>query len=236
MRRALAFVLLAACGPAEAQEVAIPEVIYPKLVGKAPSAAGFVPKGWKLERQQSGDLNGDGRDDLLLVLRQDDPKNLISDASFSENPVNTNPRMLAVAFAGKSANSYRLALQDHELIPRITEPVFDDVLQDEGTAIKQGSFTVALFAFSDTIRTPTYQFRYQHKRFELIGYEEFSSNRFSGKTVATSANYLSRKVEISLGPIENDTSTTSTKKLKPAPLLSIGDIGDGLQFTPLTLD
>ena len=55
MRRALAFVLLAACGPAVAQEVAIPEVIYPKLVGEAPSAAGFVPKGWKLERQQSGE-------------------------------------------------------------------------------------------------------------------------------------------------------------------------------------
>ena len=215
-----------------AQEVVIPDVIYPTLVSEAPDVAGFVPKGWKLDHQQSGDLNGDGLSDLMFVLIDDDPKNFVSDASFSVNPVNTNPRILAVAFADKS-KAYKLVLQNHTLIPRIIEPMFEDPLQKDASLISNGSFTIAFYGFGGTIWQPQLQFRYQHNKFELIGFEDSRVERNSGTTVSASVNYLTHKIEITTGSIENDISKTVTKKLKKAPLLTLEKIGSGLDFNPL---
>jgi hypothetical protein len=94
-----------ACGAAAAEDdPAIPAVSYPALAGHAGSAEDFGPPGWPLESKVSGDLNGDGRDDLVLVLRGNDPRNLI-DARERGGPqsFDTNPRILAVALANAGA-------------------------------------------------------------------------------------------------------------------------------------
>ena len=58
------------CGPAAAEgEPAIAAVSYPALVRHVRSVEGFVPMEWRIEIKRSGDLNGDGRDDVALVLR-----------------------------------------------------------------------------------------------------------------------------------------------------------------------
>jgi hypothetical protein len=232
LTRLSAILVLAMSMDSIAQEIAIPEVTYPTLAGEASDVAGFVPKGWKLDHQQSGDLNGDGLADVMFVLIDDDPKNLVSDASFSENPVNTNPRILAVAFADKSG-AYKLALQDHTLIPRIIEPMFEDPLQKDASVISNGSFKIAFYGFGGTIWQPQLQFRFQHNQFELIGFEDSRVERNSGTTVSTSLNYLTHKVEITTGSIENDVAKTVRKKLKSAPLLTLQKIGSGLDFNPL---
>jgi hypothetical protein len=219
--------------PAAAQEVAIPDVSYPKLVAEAADLQGFVPKGWKLDHQQVGDLNGDKLDDLMFVLIDDDAKNLVSDKSFSENPVNTNPRILAVAFSEKS-RTYKLVLQNHTLIPRIVEPVFEDPFQKDDSVITNGTMKISLYAFGSAIWQPVLQFKYRNRQFELLGYEGTISDRFSGVTTGTSVNYLTGRVEITTGSIENDETKTVTKKLKMAPLLKLQDIGSGLEFEPLS--
>ncbi len=227
-----AICLLVMATPAVAQDVIIPEVTYPTLVAEASSAEGFVPKGWKLDHRQSGDLNGDGLDDLMLVLIDDDPRNLVSHESFSENPVNTNPRILAVAFAEKS-KAYRLVLENHTLIPRIVEPVFEDPFQKDGSVVSNGTMKISLYAFGSAIWQPVLQFRYDHGAFELIGFEGNVSDRFSGVTTGTSVNYLTGQAEITTGSIENDATKKTTRKLKKAPLLKLQDIGSGLDFSPL---
>ena len=82
MRLPLLITLLLTALPAVGQELRIPPVDYPVLPASATSAAGFVPAGWRIEQQLSGDLNGDRRDDLVLVLRQQDPRNIVEHDGF----------------------------------------------------------------------------------------------------------------------------------------------------------
>ena len=95
-----------------------PPVIYPDVVEQGVDAQAFVPKGWLLERSVEGDLNRDGMADLVIVLHDADPINLIKPEPGMETPLDTNPRMLVVTFADK-AGGYRLAFANSSIIPRI---------------------------------------------------------------------------------------------------------------------
>src|ERR1700756_5499038 len=71
MRYAIAALLIQLAGiatPAVADDgdLAIPSVTYPALARHAPAPEGFVPAGWRIENEKSGDLNGDGRADIVL--------------------------------------------------------------------------------------------------------------------------------------------------------------------------
>jgi hypothetical protein len=223
---------------AAAQDLAIPEVVYPSLPKQAQTAEGFVPLGWVLEVQASGDLNQDGNADLILVLRQNNPANVIEDfEGLGEKPFDTNPRILAIAFRDGPSGKFSVQLQNHTLIPRRTEPAAADPFDKEiGIAIARGSFQVRLDWFMSaggwgTFNT-TYTFRHRSGRFELIGYDRFTTHRGSGDTASLSINYLTRKVKRTTGHIsrDNDKVHWQTLPQKPAPTLE--SIGDGLSFEP----
>src|SRR5262245_28461909 len=72
-----ALLAFAAANSARAQEFELPPVKYPELVLTAEDADAFVPAGWVLEASAKGDLNGDGYEDLVMVLQQQDPGNII---------------------------------------------------------------------------------------------------------------------------------------------------------------
>jgi hypothetical protein len=104
-----------------AQDEELPPVTYPTLVATAPDAKGFVPKGWKLETQDSGDLDGDGLPDIALALHQQDPRNVIPNGPLCGDTLDTNPRILAVALAQRGGD-YRLVMQNHSFVPRRDMP------------------------------------------------------------------------------------------------------------------
>src|SRR5215207_2649197 len=110
----LSFLLLftaARAGSADA-----PLVVFPTIPAQAPTQADLVPKGWTVEMESRGDLNGDRAADLMLVLHMTNPSNVITNDSFVASELDTNPRILVVAFAGKATNKYSLALANHTLI------------------------------------------------------------------------------------------------------------------------
>lgn len=223
---------------AAAQDLAIPEVVYPSLPRQAETAEGFVPLGWTLEAQVSGDLNQDENADLILVLRQNNPANVIEDfEGLGEKPFNTNPRILAIAFRDHLAGKFSLHLQNHTLIPRRTEPAADDPFDKEsGVAIVRGSFQVRLNWFVsaggwETFNT-TYTFRHRSGRFELIGYDRFTTHRGSGDTASLSINYLTRKVKKTTGQISRDADKVRWQTLPQRPAPTLESIGDGLSFEP----
>ena len=229
---ALALFILPATPSAFAQEENVPPVTFPKLAATAANAAGCVPKGWKLDHEQKGDLNADGLDDLMFVLMDDDAKNIVSIDSASSNPVNTNPYMLAVAFGGNARGDYQLALQNHELIPRPVETPFDELYTKDDTRIENGSFIVALYWFGGTIYVPKFRFRFQHEKFEMIGFDSVRHDRSSSVIIETSVNYSTGKAEIKTGTIENDIAKSTFRNLKSPRLLTLDEIGDGTQFEP----
>ncbi|MBB3018421.1 hypothetical protein FHR70_001475 [Microvirga lupini] len=225
---------------AAAQDLTIPEVVYPSLARQAEAAEGFVPAGWLLEVQVSGDLNRDGRADLVLVLRQNDPANVIKDfEGLGEKPFDTNPRILAVAFHDRSSGKFGLQLENHTLIPRRIEPAADDHFDKEsGIALLRDSFQVRLNWWMsaggwETFNT-TYTFRHRSGRFELIGYDRNATHRGSGDTTSVSINYLTRKVKRTTGHISRDTQKVRWQTLPQGSAPTLESIGDGLSFEPET--
>lgn len=230
-------VLLLVSTPAMAQidGLEIPEARYPRLVRQAASAAGFVPAGWVLEKQASGDLNGDGAADLAILLRQNDARNVVSNAEgLGVESLNTNPRILAVAFARRSPAGYSLVMENHALIPRHDSPTLDDPFHD--LEIVKGTLRLSLLQFASAGSWGTsitkFNFRYQKNCFQLIGYDRNETHRGSGETTNLSINYLTKKAIVTTGNIENDETRVRPKRLASTRTLCIDQIGNGWEFDP----
>jgi hypothetical protein len=241
MRVAIAVTVLLSLGygPVAAADgdPVIPPVSYPALVRHARSAEDFIPAGWRLESKLSGDLNGDRRADVVLVLRGNDPRNII-DARAWGGPQNydTNARIIAIAFAG-AAGGYDLVLENHTLVARTVDPSAQDPLdpngvQAEGVEIKRGALQVTLGYFGGGMGRMTYAFRYRNHHFDLIGYDSLDVERSSGTMDQVSVNYSTRRMKHSVGKISDDAEKVTWTTLPPKPLLTMEQVGDGLEFRP----
>ncbi len=230
-------VYLAFAGCAAAQELTIPPPVWPYLPVHAASATGFVPKGWALEAQARGDLNGDGVPDLMLVLRDQSPKNIIPNPDgFGDDPLDSNPRILLVALGGK--DGYRLIAANHDLITRHTDPDMEDPFDANGGVLfKNGAFQIDVSSFYDAgswqTEDVTFTFRYRHGQVVLVGYDSTTVSRNSGEMDGVSADYLTGRVKTTKGWINNNEETVSWSHLKPHRLLRLPGLGDGLLFDPL---
>lgn len=234
MRR-YAFAALLVALPCAAHALDLPPTQYPVLPAQAPDAAGFVPTGWTLESSREGDLDQDGRADLVLVLRQQDPRNVIEHDGFGPSPYDSNPRILAIAWSRPSG--YVLAAQDHQLIPRPDNPVMSDPLEDGGVSIQRGTLKVALFSFSSagswSMGTTAFTFRWQDGAFVLIGYDQDSVMRNSGQTTSLSVNFSTRKVKRVEGSIEDDKEHVRWEPLRGRQRWTLQTVGDGWSFDPM---
>jgi hypothetical protein len=219
-------------------EVEAPPVVFPTLPAHAVKQADLVPKGWTLEKESHGDLNGDGAPDVLLVLRMADPANVLKNEGLGTSEIDTNPRILAAAFADRATKGYSLALANHTLIPRETNPLMDDPLQD--AAIVKGTVQVSLTFWMSAGTWYTSQtkftFRHQDGCFKLIGYDSTETKRNTGEMSEVSVNYLTRKMKLTKGTVENDETDvarkTSWKTVRAPGLLCLDAVGDGLDFKP----
>jgi hypothetical protein len=211
----------------------IPEVTYPTLPRQGATVSAFVPRGWRLEAQASGDLNRDRRADAAMVLRMDSERNRIAPSWNPNSRYDTNPRMLVVAFA-RAGGGYELALVDHSLIPRLENPnqddPFDEVKIVGGTL--QARMHLFLSAGGWRMGGSAYTFRWQDGGFKLIGFDRDAVMRNTGETEEISINYLTGRKLLKTGNIGTDEQRSRSLVMPRKPLLDLAQIGDGLMFDP----
>lgn len=227
--------LLSVSGTAVAAgDTDFPPVSYPKLAAQASSLEAFVPPGWRLEAAVKGDLSGDGRPDAVLVLRDNDMKKFIETGRESMPRFDTNPRILAVVFAGDKGG-FRLALENHTLIGRTTHswqqaPLDPNGIQEGAVAIKNGTLRITLGYFGGNMGRMTYTFRFQNGRFEMIGYDRIDVIRNSGVMSSVSINYSTQQMVRKKGHISHDKEKVTRTKLPRKPLLTLEQVGGGVAF------
>lgn len=188
----------------------------------------FVPKNFKVQDTVMGDLNNDGLLDILILVKDTDPKYFVIDEY--NKPVDRNRRGLIILF--KSKNSYDLIANNLSCFysenedggvyfpPELSIEIVKNVINVHFAHGRYGFWT--------------YKFRYQNDDFELIGYDSSSNN---GPVVMshTSINYSTGKKivkkNINVDAEEDgqevfETSTTQVKRKQKIKLSEITNIED----------
>lgn len=169
----------------------------PVLAGKGRTVESFVPEGWKLIAQTSGDLNKDGLSDIAGVVE--------SSRKWEGDSGDAAPRLLFIAFQGTDG-LYRLSVQTEKAILREDQGgVWGDPF--ESLSVDRGSILIKFYGGSNYRWGYIYRFRYQDGGWYLIGAtidsyftgtgEGFTEdfNLLTGKMIRTKTDDKGRKKE-----------------------------------------
>jgi hypothetical protein len=139
-----------------------------------------------------------------------DPANIVAIPAGDENRrLDTNPHLLLVAFADR-AGGYRLVASNHGLFLRPDQPATGDLPPGLDTIrLERGSLVV----FFEYLRGwASYRFRWQEGEMQLIGYDDAGVS--GGCQTSTSINYLTGRVRLTAGYVDQDRSRTATRRLE----------------------
>ena len=178
---------------------------------KAKSINDFVPKGWKILKDENGsnfitkgDLNKDKLEDVAIIIEKDDKKNIKKNDSFGPEELNLNPRILLVLFKEKDGTYILAAKNDKGFIKSEGDEeatALADTLSD--ISIKNNVLKIVFNYFMSAgswwTSTEIYIFRFQNNRFELIGYENNGFMRNSGEEEGVSINFSTNKKKTTTG-------------------------------------
>ncbi len=182
---------------------------------RIPAVAGnvnkFVPPGWKIEEQVTGDLNGDGVPDYVLKLVEDKP------AKDKDDIATERARALVIALARKDGQLTRAAVADKLLQCTHCGGAFYGVSESPANVkIEKGVIVVDQDHGARNLTNTYYRFRHDPntQRFVLIGFDYADADRLTAQVVSESTNYLTgvRKVSRDKGKRTLTSSTQIPKK------------------------
>lgn len=193
--------------------------------------ADFVPKGYTVFDEMHGDLNNDGSDDCILIIKGTAKENIVEDES--QGKVDRNRRGMLILLNKK--DNYELAVKNTDCFSSENEDGGVYFAPELSVEIKKGK----LFVNYSHGRYGYWQytFRFKNSDFELIGYDA-SENYGPIVNSETSINYLTKKKLVKVNVNENaeggdeifEEKWEDVKLEKPLKLSAIKDfdeLGDG---------
>ena len=193
----------------------------PQLAKEGRTIEEVVPNGWDIQ-SATGDLNKDGIEDFILIVRPNDPAHIKTrDDGFEYN---FNPLFLAVYF-GSPSGVYKRFKVWHDTVSGREDEYTE--ITNELSITPKGAIDITVSSWSsmgtaDTGGT-TYRYRFQSGDFYLIGEESSWLNRMTGEGESTSINYLTGQKEITTGNMMEEKDLKTKKvKIKKEPLRLLG--------------
>ncbi|WP_316849029.1 hypothetical protein [Pedobacter agri] len=98
--------------------------LFPKVKPTGSSVEQLTPNNWTVIETTTGDLNGDGSDDVAVIYESDkitDEARTYGDNNSEIIKETQKPRILAIYFKDKVTGSYRLSTQNNDFILRSEE-------------------------------------------------------------------------------------------------------------------
>ena len=193
----------------------------PQLAKEGRTIEEVVPNGWDIQ-SATGDLNKDGIEDFVLIVRPNDPAHIKTrDDGFEYN---FNPLFLAVYF-GSPSGVYKRFKVWHDTVSGREDEYTD--ITNELSITPKGAIDISVSSWSSmgTAATggSTYRYRFQSGDFYLIGEESSWLNRMTGEGESTSINYLTGQKEITTGNMIEEKDLKPKKvKIKKEPLRLLG--------------
>lgn len=206
---------------------------FAMLPERGADAAAFVPTGWTTEKAAKTDFNGDGHQDILIIMHQHDPAKIKPLNERTDETLDSNPYRIAVAFYDPAQRDYVLAAENHTLISRHEDPRFIDPFNDATTG--KGVFVIALSKLANlggwSAETRAFKFRFQDGAFRLIGLDVTESPRNGGEYTSRSINYLTHRMKIETGQMEEQgNGEVKWQELPRTRGPKLDEVGDGLAF------
>lgn len=156
----------------------------------------FIPKGYTEFEKYFGDLNKDGREDCVVLIKKTDTTNIVTNRF--DQKVDRNRRGIIVLF--KNGKEYRLADKNYDCFSSENEdggvyfpPQLSIEIKNEKLYVHYGHGRYGFWK---------YTFRFQNSNFELIGFDS-SSNYGPIINRETSINFLTKKKLIKENTNEN---------------------------------
>ncbi|HKY05438.1 MAG TPA: hypothetical protein VJQ56_11135 [Blastocatellia bacterium] len=154
---------------------------------EADSTKAFAPKGWVVEEEITGDLNGDSRPDVVVKLIEDRP------AENKEGQPLERYRALLVLLRTEGGKLWRAAAADRLLMCTTCGGMLSDPSgANVQVEITKGVIVIDQLRGSREAVNTTLRFRHDHKlnRFLLIGEDVELRDRATGETTRRSSNFL----------------------------------------------
>jgi hypothetical protein len=191
--------------------------------------ASFVPTGWLIEQRGDADLNNDGYEDALLLLREDTGAGAGSRESLS-------PTRIIVVLLGASGG-FALAASNSKLIPQVHLSRHEDPLANGEFRARTGSFEIKLALVSVVgsylSAVMRYRFAYETGCFRLVGYERLETHRATLDTSDLRIDYLTGVVARAAGNASVDAGkAVQTSRLSDPPRRCLEQLGNAAEFVP----
>jgi hypothetical protein len=158
-----------------------------RIPAEADSIERFVPAGWKIEEQVTGDLNGDSVPDYAVKLVEDKP------AKDSDDIATERQRALVIVLQQQGGKLSRAAVADKLLQCTRCGGAFYGVSESPANVqIEKGVIVVDQDHGSRNLTNTYYRFRYDagSRQFVLIGFDYADADRATAQVISESTNYL----------------------------------------------